>query len=408
MYKLRKKICVFAVYTRLFVIILQFVCNLVIPDHDNGAFQWNLDPKWEPTVTDKIVGFFFDGLVRWDSHHFLHIATHGYTFETNIAFFPLFPLVVRCLATFLFWLQEDYMFISFVSCVKISATVINMASFVLAAQVMYELSRKVLKDEYIAYKAGLLFTVNPASIFFTSGYSEALNALFTFIALDRMTKGFSAKTSLALALATATRANSILNAGFVVYNSLKIVATESVLYVRLKKLAKPGVKVEISSIIANILGDALIPGILNLISCVGPFILFQWFCFTNFCRVTKKTPVLVSEVPGFVLDYGRANLLKVVGDAPSPWCEYEVPISYGYIQSNYWGNGFLQYWEFRQVPNFLLAAPTIGLVLWHSYHFFLVHSTFCTRLGLIDNNLLGLPRQPVALELGAEAADLGE
>ena len=98
------------------------------------------------------------------------------------------------------------------------------------------------------------------------------------------------QTSLALALATATRANSILNAGFVVYNSLKIVATESVLYVRLKKLAKPGVKVEISSIIANILGDALIPGILNLISCVGPFILFQWFCFTNFCRVTKKTP----------------------------------------------------------------------------------------------------------------------
>ena len=87
------------------------------------------------------------------------------------------------------------MFISFVSCVKISATVINMASFVLAAQVMYELSRKVLKDEYIAYKAGLLFTVNPASIFFTSGYSEALNALFTFIALDRMTKGFSAKVS---------------------------------------------------------------------------------------------------------------------------------------------------------------------------------------------------------------------
>ena len=31
-------------------------------------------------------------------------------------------------------------------------------------------------------------------------------------------------------------------------------------------------------------------------------------------------------------DYGRKNLLKVVGDDPSEWCQYEQPMAYSYIQ----------------------------------------------------------------------------
>jgi hypothetical protein len=45
-----------------------------------------------------------------------------------------------------------------------------------------------------------------------------------------------------------------------------------------------------STTLANILGDALIPGLFNLIACLGPFMAFQWFCFTHFCRITKKLP----------------------------------------------------------------------------------------------------------------------
>ena len=51
--ELRKKVRVFALYTRLFILILQFVCNWVIPDHQAGVFQWTVDPKWEPTVLDR-------------------------------------------------------------------------------------------------------------------------------------------------------------------------------------------------------------------------------------------------------------------------------------------------------------------------------------------------------------------
>ena len=47
-------------------------------------------------------------------------------------------------------------------------------------------------------------------------------------------------------------------------------------------------KAEISTTIANILGDAIVPGLFNLVGCVVSFIAFQYFCFTHFCRVTQN------------------------------------------------------------------------------------------------------------------------
>lgn len=388
MQALRKKIRLFALHTRLFILILQFVCNWVIPDHQADAFQWPMDPAWKPTVLDRLVGFLLDGLIRWDGAHFLHIAHHGYTFETNLAFFPLYPLIVRTLATGLHWLQEDYAILSFVTSLKLSAVLLSNGFFILATEALYDLSRKVLKDEYLAYKAALFFAINPANIFFTAPYSESLNALFTFFTLYKISKQFSALTCITIAMASATRANSILNIGFVVYNSLKIVATETILYVRMKKAKATA---EISTTIANILGDAIIPGIFNLVGCVGSFIVFQYFCFTNFCRVKRREK---ADLPDYVVEYGRAELLKVVGDPPSPWCHDEPPIAYTYIQRVYWDNGFMAYWDAKQLPNFLLAVPCILLVLHHSYEFFQVHWDYVKRLGLVDNNLLGMPRRP--------------
>ena len=55
---------------------------------------------------------------------------------------------------------------------------------------------------------------------------------------------------------------------------------------RTKKMAKD--QAEVSTTIANILGDALMPGLFNLVGCVVSFIAYQYFCFTNFCRVTKN------------------------------------------------------------------------------------------------------------------------
>ena len=46
-----------------------------------------------------------------------------------------------------------------------------------------------------------------------------------------------------------------------------------------------------------------------------------------------------------------------------------MPMPYGYIQDKYWNVGFLRYFELRQIPNFIIAAPVIYLVLSHSLRF---------------------------------------
>ena len=67
---------------------------------------------------------------------------------------------------------------------------------------------------------------------------------------------------------------------------------------------------------------------------------------------------------------------------------------YPIIMQVYWGNGFLQYWEAKQLPNFLLAIPALSMVFYHTYNFMRSHWDYVKRMGLVDNNLLGMPRKP--------------
>ncbi|CAB4064244.1 PIGV [Lepeophtheirus salmonis] len=209
---LRTKIAISAVCSRAFVFVLSIVSNHLIPDHDAyDVFQWikvplNSDDA-KPKPLDWIFTFFLEGLTRWDGQHFLHIANNGYTYENSIAFFPFFPKVVGIVAHFLHWCQIDYDIISFNICLILSATLINFFGFILAALVLFDLSRKVLKDEYLAYKAALFFCINPASIFFSAAYSETLFSLFSFYAMLKIEKSFKLQVSILLSLPSATRAN---------------------------------------------------------------------------------------------------------------------------------------------------------------------------------------------------------
>ncbi len=51
-----------------------------------------------------------------------------------------------------------------------------------------------------------------------------------------------------------------------------------------------------------------------------------------------------------------------LGSPQAEWCSAFPPSIYSYVQSKYWDVGFLRYWTLNQLPNFLIATPSIILI----------------------------------------------
>ncbi|KAK6526391.1 ER membrane glycoprotein subunit of the GPI transamidase complex-like protein [Orbilia ellipsospora] len=49
------------------------------------------------------------------------------------------------------------------------------------------------------------------------------------------------------------------------------------------------------------------------------------------------------------------------------WCAKSIPSIYSFVQSHYWGVGFLKYWTPGNIPLFLLAAPMLGILIKTSF-----------------------------------------
>ncbi|MCO5605110.1 hypothetical protein L7F22_059290 [Adiantum nelumboides] len=82
-----------------------------------------------------------------------------------------------------------------------------------------------------------------------------------------------------------------------------------------------------------------------------PFVAFQAFGFIKLCWTETK---------------------EKEGTYHRPWCTNKLPYLYGFVQSNYWDVGFLRYFQFKQLPNFLLASPmlslAVGSIVYYVWH----------------------------------------
>jgi hypothetical protein len=107
---------------------------------------------------------FFDAWRRWDAHHLLTIAEHGYTAPESdphaAAFFPLFPLFVRALL--------------FIGIPTIPAgMVVSAVSSIVAGAYLYRLAEEELGDG-MGRRALTYLMVFPTAVFLIAPYSEAL------------------------------------------------------------------------------------------------------------------------------------------------------------------------------------------------------------------------------------------
>lgn len=144
---------------------------------------------------------FLDGWLRWDGGWYKGIAVRGYSNipaasgESNVAFFPFYPLLIRALHTVI---PDPY----------VAALLVSNVAFLLALIVLYRLARLYL-DEGAARRTLVLVAVFPFAFYFSAVYSESVFLLAVVAAFYFGERRRWLWAALAAAAASATRAVGI-------------------------------------------------------------------------------------------------------------------------------------------------------------------------------------------------------
>ncbi len=133
---------------------------------------------------------------RWDSGHFVLIATQGYTPWWETAFFPLYPLLERAGAL----LTHDPF---------VAGLIVSNAVGLVMLVVLYRLVEEDF-DEECASRTVLYLSVFPTAFFFAAGYNESLFLCLVLLSFYQMRHGRWWLAGLFGLLASLTRSAGLL------------------------------------------------------------------------------------------------------------------------------------------------------------------------------------------------------
>ncbi|KHJ44758.1 mannosyltransferase [Trichuris suis] len=349
--------------------LLQFIFNHVLPDHNAEAFR---SPQVGSTyLADRVVDFLFSGYTRWDSQHFLHIATIGYTFENNAAFFPLLPGMIRILNNAMrpwisFFKISDYQ-LSVISGVLL----VNVA-FVLSGIFLYRVVLLLDGRERFCRLCVVLHCLSPATVFFHSIYSESLFALWSYAGMDFLfRKRQPTIAAFLFSLSVAARSNGLVNILFLFFCYFQDMFSRAVTVRHLSY-----------SFVLALLGKS-VPFISRAAIVLLPFLFYQSFIYWRFCLSCP-----VEELGNYSIYFAYAqergyNLLCQLDRLD--WCHYLVPFSYSAIQKRYWNVGLLGYYQWKKLPCFMLSLPTLCL-FWSSL--FIKSQVFGQTRRIVQSSIL--------------------
>ncbi|CAM6035844.1 unnamed protein product [Sphagnum compactum] len=259
--------------------------------------------------------------VVWDSVYYVQIAQCGYEYEQTHAFLPVLPLTMRFLANTV--LNRLVPRVGYRATLAIAGYLISNVAFVYAALYLYKLTLYVVEDERQAWRATALFCFNPASVFYSSIYSESLFAFCSFAGLWNFVKGSKWMAIVLWGLSSGVRSNGVLHAGFFLFQSMH--HCHQAAFSHQQRLR--GVL-------------AVVTAIMQSGAVVTPFVAFQFYGYYQHCDPSV----------------GSVEELR-------PWCPARLPYLYGFVQKHYWNVGFLRYFEIKQIPNFMLASPMLALAI---------------------------------------------
>lgn len=108
----------------------------------------------------------FTSWSHWDALRYLHIAQYGYQKHDDLAFFPLFPLLIACFSYFLgSW---SYLFVG---------TLLSNGALLVALVLLYQLALEIVGEKG-ARRAVLYLCIFPTAFFFFAAYNESLFLVF--------------------------------------------------------------------------------------------------------------------------------------------------------------------------------------------------------------------------------------
>ena len=356
----------------------------------DGLYRFILPPvtKWDSArfltlAVDPLArhpNFNWSYAAKDDVNNFNHHDAMFHSSEQSHAFLPFFPLCIRYVANALvFLLPRRFLPSTYEGTVALSAILINMVAFAIAAMALYDLTLHLMlgerlldesraqglqkKDklldrtnsiheqdcERISKMVACAFCLNPAGVFFTAAYSESIFAMLTFLGLAIAVRGryykylrcvkryqsilammwYSIPTNSLWALASYTRSNGVLctSAWWILVG----IGTFCCGIADSNRNSSRVYNCTITILYHLIMG----------------FILFG--------------PVLYHDKRGYEI-----HCMQQSSSAPVPeWCDNADRFSlYAYVQRKHWNVGLFRYYELKQIPNFILAAPILVVSYW--------------------------------------------
>jgi mannosyltransferase PIG-V len=190
-----------AVSTRVAVLLVAVFAALSFGPATGGLARENAAKFDDPSLTHVLADPLLAPLARWDSVWYLRIADSGYGDSTaRTAFFPLYPLLVRAVAT-PFGASEGALLVG--------AYALSLCAFLGALFLLHRLTEMEL-GRSLARPTLILLAVFPAAVYFGAPYSESLFLLLAVGAFYAARSGRWAWAGACAGLASATRSAGLL------------------------------------------------------------------------------------------------------------------------------------------------------------------------------------------------------
>eukprot|EP01107_Rhizomastix_libera_P010880 TRINITY_DN28210_c0_g1_i1.p1 TRINITY_DN28210_c0_g1~~TRINITY_DN28210_c0_g1_i1.p1 ORF type:complete len:464 (+),score=53.93 TRINITY_DN28210_c0_g1_i1:3-1394(+) len=315
-----------AVESRVVILLLGVVLSHVLRPYDTCDTLWDTPAAGVGGVVRGVLAVFS----HWDSVFFLSIAARGYAHENAHAFFPLLPTATAAIASVLRIVLPEFLIDSH-SLLMLSGFLFTNFCYVLSAYFLEKLTLSVFGKEKtdFAEKVVSVYLITPANVFMSAIYTESPFALFVFAGCYFLECRKYWVSMMMFTLSAATRGNGIICCGFLIFEAINR-------FFPIANKFYPSNEAKVKEILKH-----WIFTLLRMSIIVIPYIMVQRIGAKTFCQIYQKQNEINSSVS--IPEFCSSKSF--------------IPGHYGFIQSKYWNQGFMHYYQIKQIPNFILASP---------------------------------------------------